>query len=328
MNYATLQGSATLIIAFIILILMVVVAVIVFSLYRRQTIEIEESEYELAMREAMRRQVGISESSESEIARTLAHLSRNRIGAAIIIEGRTQLEDIEDTGDSFGFGKIKTDFLNTILSSVEMGRGAVLIRRDHIVAYNCKMPIIEQDVLIRQGAGKRHLGAFGTMMKFPDSVVLTVSGTTGKISIFGHLGTQTSIDFGLQLRETDVLNGVTESELEYRIHSLVENSGLIGDLNSEEIQREIEIKNETRDEKRERIARERQEKEQERDAERKRRAREQHQRQMERDNETRDRDAERRREKVLKGERRKRENKVRESKRERERRRKLRGDDL
>ena len=240
----------------IILLIVGVILIVSLSLYRTSLIEREEDEFDAAKREAMRRKVGVSLVSEREIIKTVMYMARNRIGGSIIIEGERPLLDIEDTGDSFGFGTITSDFLNTIMGSFDMSKGATLIRRDHVVAYNCKMPIFKYELLIKKGAGNRHLGAMGTMLEYPDSVIIVVSGTTGKISMFGHLGTETSIDFGMQLKETDIINGVGEDELVYRLHTLIENVGLLGDLNSDEIQREITMKTESKEDKKERIARE------------------------------------------------------------------------
>lgn len=243
---------------FIVIVLLIVGVnlIMTISLYRTSLIEREEEEFEAAKREAMRRKVGVSLVSEKEVIQSLMYLARNRIGTAIIIEGETPLLDIEATGDSFGFGEINTEFLNTVASSHGMSKGAILIRRDHIVAYNCKMPIFKHEALMRQGAGNRHLGAMGTMLEYKDSVILVVSGTTGKISIFGHLNGQSSIDLGLTLKEIDIINGVGEDELTYRLHTLIENSGVGGDLNSEEVQRDILLKTETKEEKKARLQKE------------------------------------------------------------------------
>lgn len=243
---------------FIVIVLLIVGVnlIMTISLYRTSLIEREEEEFEAAKREAMRRKVGVSLVSEKAVIQSLMYLARNRVGTAIIIEGETPLLDIEATGDSFGFGEINTEFLNTVASSHGMSKGAILIRRDHIVAYNCKMPIFKHEALMRQGAGNRHLGAMGTMLEYKDSVILVVSGTTGKISIFGHLNGQSSIDLGLTLKEIDIINGVGEDELTYRLHTLIENSGVGGDLNSEEVQRDILLKTETKEEKKARLQKE------------------------------------------------------------------------
>lgn len=246
---------------FIIIVLLIVGVnlIMTISLYRTSLIEREEDEFDAAKREAMRRKVGVSLVSEKEVVQSVMYLARNRIGAAIIIEGGTPLLDIEATGDSFGFGEITKEFLNTIASSYGMSKGAILIRRDHIVGYNCKMPIFKHEALMRQGAGNRHLGAMGTMLEYKDSVILVVSGTTGKISIFGHLNGQSSIDLGLTLKEIDIINGVGEDELTYRLHTLIENVGLTGDLHGDDIQREIQLKTESKEDKRSRLQREKEE---------------------------------------------------------------------
>lgn len=244
---------------FIVIVLLIVGVnlIMTISLYRTSLIEREEEEFDAAKREAMRRKVGVSLVAEKEVVQSVMYLARNRIGTAIIIEGETPLLDIEATGDSFGFGEITTEFLNTLASSHGMSKGAILIRRDHIVAYNCKMPIFKHEALMRQGAGNRHLGAMGTMLEYKDSVILVVSGTTGKISIFGHLNGQSSIDLGLTLKEIDIINGVGEDELTYRLHTLIESTGVSGDLNSEEVQRDMMLKTESKEERKARLQRER-----------------------------------------------------------------------
>lgn len=327
-NFTTLQGSATLIIVIVLLIVVVFIAVILLGLFRKVSVEREEEEYEAALRDAMRRKVGVSVESEAEIASALVQLARMRKGAAIIIEGSKALEDIEDSGDTFGFGQITSEFLVTLLASRDMSRGALLIRRDHIVAYNCKMPIYREETLIANGAGNRHLGAFGTVKEFPDSIVLVVSQTTGKISIFGYLGTTMSIDFGLQLRDTDVINGVTESEIEYRLHSLLENTGMMGDLNGDEIQRAIIERTETKEERRERLKRERKQKQDERNRKNKEKQEAKRREQVLREQESNKRKKEKQREAALRKRQREKENQQRKREREEQRRSKLRGDDI
>ena len=53
---------------------------------------------------------GIALEHEQAIVNTLTYLSKKRIGASIIIERGSPLEDIEATGDSFGFGKLSEDY--------------------------------------------------------------------------------------------------------------------------------------------------------------------------------------------------------------------------
>lgn len=298
-THVSIFDSITLVMVIIILLLMIITVVLVFGTHRRVMVEVEEDEFEAAKREAMRRSVGVSINNERELAKTLMHLSRNRIGATFIIEGKTPMLEIEDTGDSFGYGEISSEFLNTLAESSTMNKGAVLIRRDHIVAYNCRMPIYEAQELKQQGAGNRHLGAVGVMLEYPDSVTLVVSGATGKISIFGHLGNETSVDFGLQLRDTDVINGVGEDELVYRLHTLLENVGILGSLNGADIQREIEIANETKEEKRLRIQREKEQERKERQAKQAKQAKQREREEAERGIERMNREREQRKRKAI-----------------------------
>ena len=140
-----------------------------------------------------------------------------------------------------------------------MNRGAYLIRRDHVVAYNCRMPIVNNEQLISMGAGRRHLGALGTVTENKDTVVIVVS-SKGLISLFGYIGNEISIDMGLELKDYNLHEGVTTEQLIYRVHSLLTNDNLVTDpVNSLDVEKLMHV--ETKEEKRAKRDKEKKERE-------------------------------------------------------------------
>lgn len=252
----------------ILMIISIVILVLQFSLVRMNQVRIEQDAFEVMKRKAMEASQGIALEHEQAIVNTLTYLSKKRIGASIIIERGSPLEDIEATGDSFGFGKLSEDLLKTIITEDGyMNRGAYLIRRDHVVAYNCRMPIVNNEQLVSMGAGRRHLGALGTVSENKNTVVAVVS-SKGLISLFGYLGNEISIDMGLELKEYNLHEGVTTDQLAYRLHSLLtnENKDLGTPINELDVAQLTHV--ETKEERKERKLKEKSDRELQRKKER------------------------------------------------------------
>lgn len=251
----------TLILAFVSVVMLLSVIMILMMMRVTYKINKEEeiNEFERAKRELLSRATVLSDEHQEQIVDTIIHCSRNRIGMSLIIEGATPLRDIEETGDNFGIGILSRNLLLTLVESDLMNKGSILIRRDYVVAYNCLMPMVENTKLISAGVGNRGLGAYGTILSDDQVVVILVSGDTGKISFYGHMGEKLSIDIGLGLKEFSIRDGVGFDEIKLRLDSLMKHQGIIASLESKEIKEEIERRKETRDEKRERIKREREE---------------------------------------------------------------------
>lgn len=233
----------------ILTIICLVMLVLQFSLVRMNRVRIEQDAFEELKRKALDTNKGIKLEHEQELVNTIVYLAKKRIGTALIIERGETLDDIEATGDSFGFGKVSEDLLKTIITEEGyMNRGAYLIRRDHVVAYNCRMPIVNNEQLISMGAGRRHLGALGTVTENKDTVVIVVS-SKGLISLFGYIGNEISIDMGLELKDYNLHEGVTTEQLIYRVHSLLTNDNLVTDpVNSLDVEKLMHV--ETKEEKR------------------------------------------------------------------------------
>lgn len=139
-------------------------------------------------------------------------LSARQTGALIVLEGKTLLEDIVETGVRMQAEVISPELLLTIFSPrTPLHDGAVILRGDRLLAAGCILPV-ETNSLGDSQLGTRHRAALGLSGKVNDSLVIIVSEETGRISVAyaGRLYLDLSADdledwlnrFGLQLDET------------------------------------------------------------------------------------------------------------------------------
>ncbi len=110
-------------------------------------------------------------------------LSQRQIGALIVLEGQTLLEDIAETGIRLGAEVLSPELLMTIFTpKTPLHDGAVIMRGDRLIAASCLLPIRTDDLGDSQ-LGTRHRAALGLSTKVPDTLVIIVSEETGWISI-------------------------------------------------------------------------------------------------------------------------------------------------
>lgn len=253
--------SVTLIVSIILLVLLIATFVMTFTNARTVNEIMEYNEAEYARQEMLERTVGVDDKSQVDIAKVLMHCARNKIGTAIVIEGKTPLEHIEQSGDSAGIIDINEHILKTLIESPYTNKGAILIRKNHIVTYNGQMRIDERRQeenrkLINIGLGSRHVGALGEVMNNEGTVIAVVSQETGKISLFGHLSGKLTADVGLELKELNIRGGVTQSQIEYRLNDLLVGQGIEASLESEQVLTDIARKKETPEQRKARRKRE------------------------------------------------------------------------
>ena len=116
-----------------------------------------------------------------EIVEAVASLSRQKIGALIVMERKTGLGEIVDTGTQIG-GKVSSDLLiNIFIPNTPLHDGAVIIKEDIVKAAGCFLPLTDNTSLSRE-LGTRHRAALGISEK-SDSLTIVVSEETGAISI-------------------------------------------------------------------------------------------------------------------------------------------------
>lgn len=116
----------------------------------------------------------------SELKDAFLVLSRRRIGALIVFERRTGLEDIVATGTRIG-GTVSSALLQNIFEpNTPLHDGAVIIRDDTVLAAGCFLPLSDESAISRE-LGTRHRAALG-VSAVSDSITIVVSEETGVIS--------------------------------------------------------------------------------------------------------------------------------------------------
>ena len=120
------------------------------------------------------------ETVTSEIVQTVADLSRRRVGALIVFERKTGLQDVIETGTQLN-AQISAPLLENIFEpNTPLHDGAVVIRDDQIMAAACILPLAEARGVSRE-LGTRHRAAVG-ITENTDAVVIVVSEETGIVS--------------------------------------------------------------------------------------------------------------------------------------------------
>lgn len=117
----------------------------------------------------------------NEIARVSAELSSRHMGALIVIERETGLDDILATGTRID-AVVSRELLSTIFHrGTTLHDGAVIIRGDRVAAAGCLLPLTDSPN-VSTAIHTRHRAALGVSEQ-SDAVVVVVSEETGAISI-------------------------------------------------------------------------------------------------------------------------------------------------
>ncbi len=116
-----------------------------------------------------------------EIVSAVSTLSRTKTGALIVMERETGLNEIVDTGTLIE-GRISSLLITNIFEhNAPLHDGAVLIKKEKIMAAGCFLPLSIKTDLSRD-LGTRHRAALG-MIENSDALVIVVSEETGAISV-------------------------------------------------------------------------------------------------------------------------------------------------
>lgn len=108
-------------------------------------------------------------------------MSRNKIGALIVFERETGLDDYIETGIQIDALVSHELFMNIFIPNTPLHDGAVIIRGNRIKAAGCLLPLTEARNLSKE-LGTRHRAAIG-LSEQADALVLVVSEETGTISL-------------------------------------------------------------------------------------------------------------------------------------------------
>ena len=116
-----------------------------------------------------------------EIIESLYSLSRQRIGALIIMERETKIGDIINTGTIIDSEISRQLLINIFIPNTPLHDGAVVIRENKIKAAVCFLPLTQSKDLSKD-LGTRHRAAIG-ISEVSDCISLVVSEETGDVSI-------------------------------------------------------------------------------------------------------------------------------------------------
>ncbi len=117
----------------------------------------------------------------NELDRAVMVLAQNKIGALIVLEQETGLNDFCATGIQID-GLVTSEFLmNVFIPNTPLHDGAAIIRGKRMVAAGCLLPLTEDRTLSKE-LGTRHRAAIG-LSEQCDAIVVIVSEETGTISI-------------------------------------------------------------------------------------------------------------------------------------------------
>ncbi len=117
----------------------------------------------------------------NELGKAVMVMSKNKIGALIVLERDTGLNDFIETGVKID-GVVSSEFLiNIFIPNTPLHDGAVIIRGNRILAAGCLLPLTENRNLTTE-LGTRHRAALGVSEQ-SDCAVIIVSEETGTISL-------------------------------------------------------------------------------------------------------------------------------------------------
>lgn len=119
-----------------------------------------------------------------EICDAVASLSRQKIGALIVIERKTGLNEIVDTGTKIDGYVTSSLLINIFIPNTPLHDGAVIIKNDRVLSAASFLPLSD-NTAISKDLGTRHRAAIG-MSERSDSLSIVVSEETGAISIAEH----------------------------------------------------------------------------------------------------------------------------------------------
>lgn len=121
------------------------------------------------------------EQSILPIVMACEYMSKNLVGALIILEREMSLTDIIKSGDFIDANVTTRLIENIFFKNSPLHDGAMIIRHDRITAAGCILPV-SHDLNIPKELGLRHRAALGITQQ-SDAIAIIVSEETGGISV-------------------------------------------------------------------------------------------------------------------------------------------------
>lgn len=117
----------------------------------------------------------------NEIVSAVANLAESRTGALIVLEQKTGLAEIIDTGTKIDAIVSAALLENIFVVNTPLHDGATIIRDNRIISSGCFLPLTDNNS-INKKLGTRHRAGIG-LSETADAVVIIVSEETGTISV-------------------------------------------------------------------------------------------------------------------------------------------------
>lgn len=113
--------------------------------------------------------------------KAVQYMAKRRIGALIVFERETGLSDYIETGILIEGVATSELLINIFIPNTPLHDGAVIVRKDQIMAAGCYLPLSENPFISKE-LGTRHRAALG-LSELTDSIAIIVSEETGQVSI-------------------------------------------------------------------------------------------------------------------------------------------------
>lgn len=116
----------------------------------------------------------------AEIVKAVEIMSLKKIGALVVIEQSTKINDIVREGVDLS-AKVSAELIQTIFHPrTPLHDGAIIIENNQIKAAKCVLPLASENI-VPKNVGTRHRAAIG-VSEVSDALVIVVSEETGTIS--------------------------------------------------------------------------------------------------------------------------------------------------
>ncbi|WP_099321047.1 diadenylate cyclase CdaA [Anaerococcus sp. Marseille-P3625] len=122
-----------------------------------------------------------SEKTINELVNAASSLSRQKIGALVVLQREVGLNDIVESGTELHADVSSELLINIFIPNTPLHDGAVIINDNQIIAAACYLPLSNSNTISKE-LGTRHRAAVGISER-SDSIVLVVSEETGNISV-------------------------------------------------------------------------------------------------------------------------------------------------
>ena len=116
-----------------------------------------------------------------ELVKTSIQLSKDKTGALMVIEHDTPLGEYINTGISIDAVVSQQLLVNIFEKNTPLHDGAVIIRKDRVVAATCYLPLTDAKDITKE-LGTRHRAGIG-ISEVSDSLTIIISEETGSISV-------------------------------------------------------------------------------------------------------------------------------------------------